>query len=67
MISEKVIAIARRRTKVAELTGAGKSEREIARELGVSRTTVWTDKQVNAEVEAAMRDFDARVQGVDRG
>lgn len=37
-----------RRRKVAELTKAGKSEREIARELGVSRTTVWTDKQVVA-------------------
>ncbi len=35
-----------RRAKVAELAKAGKSEREIAKELGVSRTTVWTDKQV---------------------
>lgn len=37
-----------RRRKVAELAKAGKSEREIARDLGVSRTTVWTDKQVVA-------------------
>lgn len=37
-----------RRAKVAELAKTGKSEREIAKELGVSRTTVWTDKQVAA-------------------
>ena len=37
-----------RRQKVAQLAKAGKSEREIAKELGVSRTTVWTDKQVVA-------------------
>lgn len=37
-----------RRAKVAELAKAGKSEREIAKALGVSRTTVWTDKQVAA-------------------
>ena len=37
-----------RRTKVARLVKAGDSEREIARRLGVSRTTVWTDKQVLA-------------------
>ena len=36
-----------RRGEVARLTAEGKSEREIAKELGVSRTTVWTDKQVN--------------------
>ena len=37
-----------RRQKVAQLAKAGKSAREIAKELGVSRTTVWTDKQVVA-------------------
>jgi len=40
--------IQERRAKVAVLTKAGKSEREIAKDLGVSRTTVWTDKQVVA-------------------
>lgn len=42
------MSIEERRAKVAELTKAGKSERAIAAELGVSRTTVWTDKQVVA-------------------
>ena len=42
------MTIDERRQKVAELAKAGKSEREIARDLGVSRTTVWTDKQVVA-------------------
>lgn len=42
------MTVQERREKVAELTKAGKSERAIAQELGVSRTTVWTDKQVNA-------------------
>lgn len=42
------MTIEERRAKVADLTRAGKSEREIARELRVSRTTVWTDKQVVA-------------------
>jgi DNA-binding NarL/FixJ family response regulator len=42
------MTIEERRRKVAELTKAGKSERAIARDLGVSRTTVWTDKQVMA-------------------
>lgn len=40
--------VEQRRDKVAELSRGGKSEREIAKELGVSRTTVWTDKQVIA-------------------
>ncbi len=35
-----------RRQRVAELNAKGLSERDIARALGVSRTTVWTDKQV---------------------
>ncbi len=42
------MTVEERRRKVAELARAGKSEREIARDLGVSRTTVWTDKQVAA-------------------
>ena len=42
------MSIEERRRKVAELAKEGKSERAIARELGVSRTTVWTDKQVLA-------------------
>lgn len=46
------MTIQERRAKVAQLAKAGKSEREIARELGVSRTTVWTDKQVAAAVAA---------------
>lgn len=40
-----------RRQKVAALVKAGKTEREIARELGVSRTTVWADKQVLASAK----------------
>lgn len=47
------MTILERRAKVAELTKAGKSEREIARDLGVSRTTVWTDKQVVAAAAKA--------------
>lgn len=43
--------IEERRERVAALTRAGKSERAIAAELRVSRTTVWTDKQVNADRE----------------
>jgi DNA-binding NarL/FixJ family response regulator len=39
--------VALRRRRVDELVAEGLTEREIARELGVSRTTVWTDKQVN--------------------
>lgn len=45
---EDAAGIAKRREIVAELVAAGKSERDIANQLGVSRTTVWTDKQVNA-------------------
>ena len=37
-----------RRAKVAALVKAGDTERQIAKKLGVSRTTVWTDKQVLA-------------------
>lgn len=50
--SKALRAIAERRVRVAELAKAGRSERDIARELGVSRTTVWTDKQVNAAAKA---------------
>lgn len=46
--SKALRAIVERREAVAKLAAEGKSEREIARLLGVSRTTVWTDKQVNA-------------------
>lgn len=42
------MSIQERRAKVAQLVKAGLTEREIARKLGVSRTTVWTDKQVLA-------------------
>jgi transposase len=42
------MTVEERRAKVAELTKEGKSEREIAKALDVSRTTVWTDKQVVA-------------------
>lgn len=41
-----------RRAEVARRTAAGESEREIAAVLGTSRTTVWTDKQVNAGKKA---------------
>jgi len=37
-----------RRAEVDRMSRAGMSEREIAKALGVSRTTVWTDKQVAA-------------------
>lgn len=37
-----------RRAEVARRSAAGESERSIASALKVSRTTVWTDKQVNA-------------------
>lgn len=41
-----------RRAEVARRAAAGESEREIAKALGVSRTTVWTDKQVAAAATA---------------
>lgn len=43
-----------RRVEVARRWAAGESEREIARALGVSRTTVWTDKQVVSDRNTAM-------------
>lgn len=43
---------AARLEEVARRTAAGESEREIARALGVSRTTVWTNKQVAAATSA---------------
>jgi DNA-binding CsgD family transcriptional regulator len=51
MPSEKEIEV--RRAEVARRVAAGESERDIARALGVSRTTVWTDKQVNAAAAKA--------------
>lgn len=42
------MSVQERRQKVAQLVKAGLTEREIAKKLGVSRTTVWTDKQVIA-------------------
>lgn len=42
-----------RRAEVARRTAAGESERKIADALGVSRTTVWTDKQVVAAAAKA--------------
>lgn len=36
--------IQKRRAKVVALVNAGLSEREIAKQLGVSRSTVWNDK-----------------------
>lgn len=44
--------IAPRRAEVARRSAAGETERGIARALGVSRTTVWTDKQVAAAAAA---------------
>lgn len=41
-----------RRAEVARRAAAGESERDIAKALGVSRTTVWTDKQVAAAAKA---------------
>lgn len=46
---------AQRRQKVAALVKAGKSERQIARELGVSRTTVWNDKIANRQAAKATK------------
>lgn len=42
------IDIERRRREVARLVTEGHSERQIASLLDVSRTTVWTDKQILA-------------------
>lgn len=42
-----------RRAEVARRSTAGETERAIARALGVSRTTVWTDKQVIAAAAKA--------------
>lgn len=44
---------AQRDEEIERLVKAGKSEREIAAELGVSRTTVWTTKQALRAVEKA--------------
>lgn len=44
---------ATRDDEIARLVAAGKSEREIAAELGVSRTTVWTVKQALRAVALA--------------
>jgi transposase len=38
-----------RRSRVAALVKAGLSEREIAKKLDVSRSTVWNDKQQTAK------------------
>lgn len=46
MAENRYQAVERRRAEVARRTAAGETERQIARALGVSRTTVWTDKQV---------------------
>lgn len=53
MQAKEKLTVAARRAKVAELTDKGWTEREIAHKLGVSRTTVWTDKQVAAGAQAA--------------
>lgn len=42
-------SIESRRRRVAALVREGYSEREIAAKLGVSRSTVWADKQALAE------------------
>lgn len=39
------MSVSERRRQVALLVKNGFSEREIAKRLGVSRTTVWADKQ----------------------
>lgn len=38
--------ITERRKRVAQMVKQGLTERYIARELGVSRSTVWNDKQM---------------------
>lgn len=42
-----------RDAEIARRTDAGESEREIAKALGVSRTTVWTVKQALKAVALA--------------
>lgn len=50
----KVIARAARAARILELHADGLSEREIAREVGTSRTTVWTTiQQARAAARAA--------------
>lgn len=44
---------AKRDEEIGRLVAAGKSEREIAAELDVSRTTVWTVKQALKAVALA--------------
>lgn len=48
--------IEKRRAEVARRSATGESERQIAQALGVSRTTVWTDKQVTAAMAAKAAD-----------
>lgn len=53
-MAERVVsdeAKTRRRNQIAKLNNEGLSERQIAKRLGVSRTTVWNVKQ---EIIAAM-------------
>ena len=50
---------AKRDAEIARQVKAGGSEREIALNLGVSRTTVWTVKQALKAVDAA-REGDSR-------
>jgi transposase len=40
------MTVQERRRRVVNLVKAGWSEREIAKKLGVSRSTIWSDKQV---------------------
>lgn len=49
---DRQTTIEERRAEVARRTAAGESERAIAAALRVSRTTVWTDKQVNAAAQS---------------
>lgn len=46
MAAAQTMTVTERRAEVARRSKAGETEREIAKALGVSRTTVWTDKQV---------------------
>ncbi|HYI67105.1 MAG TPA: helix-turn-helix domain-containing protein [Candidatus Limnocylindrales bacterium] len=49
---EKATQRVERNRRIVALHAEGKSEREIARELGCSRTTVWTVLQVAKGLEA---------------